>query len=323
MFDIITIGDATLDTFIVLDDSSSSCHIYKHKTLLCLNYADKTPIEQSTQSVGGNAANVAAGTQKLGLKASIVTELGADITGHIVHDELEHAGVNTSLIKTIPGKEKQNSIVLNYQSERTILSYHAKRAYSLPRLPSTKWIYYTSLGKGFEKLQNKLTKHLDTHPSTKLAMNPGSYQFKKGLKKIRQLLKRANILFVNKEEAVRILDCRMKKPKSLIKDLHNKGVKTVVITDGSEGSYASNGEEMYKMDVYPDRPIAKTGAGDAYASGFLAAIHHNKSLPDAMRWGSANAVSVIQKFGAHHGLCTKSGIQKILKKYPNINPETL
>jgi len=323
MLDLITIGDSTLDTFIVLDESSSACEIFKNKKMLCLNYADKTPIECSVQSVGGNAANVAVGTSKLGLHTAIVTEIGNDFTGHIVNEELSASKIDTSFVKILKGKETRYSIVLNYDSERTIISYHAPRKYSLPRLPQSEWIYYTSLGKNFEALQNKLAKHLDRHPNVKLAMNPGSYQCKKGIQKIRTLLHRTDLLFVNKEEAARLLGCKPKAIKSMIKNLHAKGVKTIVITDSENGSWASNGDHMYHMDIYPNKPLAKTGAGDAYASGFLAAMHKGKPLETCMQWGSANAASVIQKFGAQRGLSSASAIQKMIQKYTKIRPTQL
>lgn len=323
MFDLITIGDSTLDTFIALDESSSSCEIFKHKKLLCLNYADKTPIDCSTQSVGGNAANVAVGSRKLGLTSAIVTELGDDITGHIVKQELDAAGVDTTYVKSLKGKETRYSIVLNYDSERTIISYYAPRKYTLPRLPQSRWIYYTSLGKNFGQLQNKLVKHLKTHPSIKLAINPGSHQCKHGITKIRSLLKNTSILFVNKEEAARVLDCKPKAMKTMMRDLHKKGVKTVVITDGTKGSWASNGTEMYSMSIFPMKAFAKTGAGDAYASGFLAALSNGKDLSECMMWGSANSASVIQTFGAQKGLASKAGIKKIIKKYPKVRPTSL
>ena len=81
MFDLITIGDATIDTFLILDAASNCCELNKKKAMLCLNYADKITIVGSAQSVGGDAANVAVGAHKLGLKTAIVTELGNDING--------------------------------------------------------------------------------------------------------------------------------------------------------------------------------------------------------------------------------------------------
>jgi sugar/nucleoside kinase (ribokinase family) len=183
MYDVITIGDATFDTFLVIDDATINCDLKSEECKLCLNYADKLPIRHSTQSMGGDAANVAVGLTKLGLKTAIVTELGDDLNGHVIKQGLEEAKVNTEMVRILKDKETRYSVVLNFKAERTILSYHAPRTYSLPKLASTQWIYYTSLGKSFEKLQDKLEQYLKKHPETKLAMNPGSYQLKHGTKK--------------------------------------------------------------------------------------------------------------------------------------------
>ncbi len=321
MLDFISIGDATLDTFLVLDESSSSCSISKDKTLLCLNYADKTPIEHSTQSVGGNAANVAVGLKRLGFSAAIVTELGDDFAGHILLEELENEEVDTTFVKMLKSKTTRYSIVLNYQTERTILSYYAPRSYTLPALPQSNWIYYTSLGKGFEGLQKKLVSHLSKHPNVRLAMNPGSYQAKHGLDAIMQLLPRTDVLFVNKEEAALMTGGRAKPIPAMLKSLYKRGPDIVVVTDSTQGSYAYDGEHAYYMGIYPVTPKAKTGAGDAYASGFLSALMSQKPIREAMKWGSANAASVIRQLGAQKGLATKSGIKKIIKEYPNVEPE--
>lgn len=322
MYDLITIGDATFDTFIVLDEESSSCHMYKDKKLLCLNFADKTPITNTAQSAGGNAANVAVGVRKLGLETAIYTEIGDDVTGQIIESELERARVDTSLIKVLKGKETRYSIILNYETERTVLSYHAKRKYSLPHLPHTKWIYYTSMGKTFEAAQKKLISHLKKHPSVKLAMNPGSYQFKHGCKTIGNMLKHTDLLFVNKEEAACLFGKTKKPIRSAIKGLHREGVKEIVVTDGTDGAYASDGTNIYHMPIYKIQPLAKTGAGDAFASGYLAARIYNKDVPTAMKWGTANAASVIQKFGAQVGLATRAGIKRIVEKHKNTIPTT-
>lgn len=321
MLDLITIGDATLDTFLILDDTSSGCHMSKDNKLVCFDFAQKIPITHTAQSVGGNAANVAVGVKKLGKKTCIRTELGDDINGQIILDALKQAGVDDSLIKIIQNGDTRYSTVLNYKSERTILSYHAKRNYTLPNLPHTKWIFFTSMGKTFEKVETKLLNYLKKNPHIKLACNPGSYQFDKGLTHVKKLLGLTDLLVVNKEEAIKLVG---KKPiKSLLQALLKKGVKEVVITDSLNGSYASNGVESYFMKPYPIRAKAKTGAGDAYTSGFLAAILYGKSLAESMQWGTANAGGVIQEFGAQKGLLTKTKLENLIKKYPRVIPKKI
>ncbi|PIZ95576.1 MAG: hypothetical protein COX81_00725 [Candidatus Magasanikbacteria bacterium CG_4_10_14_0_2_um_filter_37_12] len=320
MFDLITIGDSLVDIFFVLDEKNSDCIVDLKNKKICFGYADKMSIEHSTHSVGGNAANVAVGTQKLGITTAILTEIGDDINGQIIFDALQKAKVDTNLIKVQENQETRYSVVLNYQSERTILSYHAKRSYTLPNLPDTDWIYYTSLGKSFEKLQNKLVDHLKKNQKIKLAMNPGSYQFKNGLKKIKEILPLVDLLFLNKEEAEKMVGKR-KDIISLLKEILRTGVKKTVLTDSTTGSYSSDGTNFYSMSSYPIKSLAKTGAGDAYTSGFLSATILGKNITEAMQWGTANASGVIQKFGAEEGLLGIRQIQKIIKEYPKITPK--
>ncbi|PIT86048.1 MAG: hypothetical protein COU33_05315 [Candidatus Magasanikbacteria bacterium CG10_big_fil_rev_8_21_14_0_10_43_6] len=322
MFDIITLGDATFDTFIVIDDDCGQCRVNVKTRQLCLNYADKVCIDHIDQSVGGNASNVAVGGKKLGLKTSLVTELGDDINGLAIQHELHKAGIDLTHTKILKNKQTRFSVVLNYKSERTILSYHAPRKYTLPKLPSTQWIYYTSLGKSFESVQKKLVAHLKKNPSTKLALNPGSYQMKKGLSAMRGLLSQTDLLFVNKEEAQQLVG-KKERISRLLVSLHAKGVGVVVITDGTNGSYMYEGEHAYMMKPYEITAKAKTGAGDAYASGFLAALINKKTPHVAMQWGSANAAGVIQKIGAHRGLLSRAAVYNMIKKYPEISPKKI
>lgn len=324
MLDVITIGDCMLDTFLVIDheEASLQCDLKKENCLLCLNYADKIPIRETGQSVGGNAANLAVALKKLGLKTAIVSELGDDINGQIIKNELEKSGVNIDNLKISPNLETRYSVILGFQAERTVLSYYSKRNYSLPSLPPSQWLYYTSLGKSFEKLQDQLQKYLQKNSTIKLAMNPGSHQLKKNLAKTKQILPKVNLLFVNKEEAGRLVG-KKKKITEYFSALHKIGIKIAVITDGAKGSYASNGQEKYFMPIFPIKPVDKTGAGDAYASGFMAAHLKNKNLAEAMAWGTANAGHVTTKIGAEHGLLNEKSLQKILKKYPHIKAKKI
>jgi len=322
MLDLITIGDSTFDTYLILEQHQKTCSLSTNKKMLCFNYAEKTPIENTAQSVGGNAANVAVGVKKLGSKTAIVTELGDDINGHIIKEELEKMKVDVSLVKKIKNVATRYSIILNYCGERTILSYHAKRNYSLPKLPKTKWLYYTSLGKSFEKLQINLEKYLGKNQDVKLAFNPGSYQMNKGLNTVKQILPQVSILFVNKEEACKLVG-KKETPKKLLSSLHKMGAKMIVITDNQNGSYAFDGEHSYFMPIYKVNMIAMTGAGDAYTSGFLGAILSGKHFTEAMVWGTANASSVIQEFGSQQGLLNKKQLDKIMKENKSIQAKII
>jgi ribokinase len=150
-------------------------------------------------------------------------------------------------------------------------------------------------------------------PESKLAFQPGTFQMKLGVDALKPLYERSGIFFCNKEEAERILD----KPagsdmKGLLQSIKALGPKIVVITDDVRGSYYIN-ESSYTAHVprYPDPrpPFEITGAGDALASGTVAALALGKSLEEALRWGSADASAVLQEIGAQKGLLTREQLE--------------
>lgn len=323
MFDLITIGDVVIDTHVKIDDASLECGL-DNSCKLCLSYADKIPIAESFQSLGGNAANVACAGVKLGLKTAILTTLGMDSNSVLAKQELDKNKVVTDFVKMDSKTKTRYSVVLSFKGERTILSYHQKRNYYFPaKLPMTDWIYYTSLSDNFLPLQAKVFGYLKKHKDTKLAFNPGSYQIKKSLPAVLKTIKKADILILNLEEAERVLKTTLKKEKTvinLIKKLLKIGAKEVVVTDGDKGAWVANSKEMWFMVIYPEKVAAKTGAGDAFSAGYLAARIQNKTLVDALRWGTANSAGVVTKVGAQNGLLSKAGVLGIIKKYPRIRP---
>jgi len=165
-----------------------------------------------------------------------------------------------------------------------------------------------------------MKKHVERHPETRFVINPGSYQLRYWMKKIQELFSRTFLAFFNKEEAAIVIGEKEDIPKT-IKKLHSFGIAHVAITDSERGSYASDGQTVWFLPPFPIAPLAKTGAGDAYASGFLSALFYKKSIPDAMRWGTANAGGVIQEFGAQKGLLNNQRMRRVLAQYKKIVPE--
>jgi len=308
-----------------IDQASLECDINHKHCQLCFDYASKIPIAGSFQCLGGNATNVAIGATKLGLNTAIFSSVGNDSNGEMIVDELKKYGVNTSFVNLDNQTQTRYSIILNFKGERTILSYHAKRKYNWPQnLPPTDWIYYTSLSKGFEVMQNKLIKFLDTHPTVRLAINPGSYQIKNALKTLIGIIKRTDILFVNLEEAEKIANTTLKKAKTISAIIHKlllQGVKEVIITDATRGAWAGNEEEIWHLDSYPVTVVAKTGAGDAFSAGYLSARFYNHDVPTSIQWGVANSCSVISEHGPHQGLLNQKGIKRMISKYAKIEPK--
>ncbi len=316
MYDFIAIGDSTLDVFLQLSEASLSCQINKEQCLLCLEYAEKIPVDKVTQIPGaGNASNAAVGASRMGLRSAIVSVLGKDDLGKEILLGWKKEKVGTKYV-TIDTKRGTNySTVLNFKGERTILVHGEKRDYKLPKLDKTKWIYYTSLGPGHEKMEKQLLVHLKKNPEVKVCFNPGTKQLRRGLKSIMDIVRRSDIFIVNKQEAELLLGDGERPILNLLVAFHHINSKIVVITDGPNGSHATDGKTVWSMGIYPGPVVERTGAGDGYATAFTTALIKGWSIPEAMRAGTANGWSVVQYIGPQEGLLNETKMRVALKKF--------
>lgn len=318
-FDLISIGDSTIDLFVEVDveDAHTVCTLDNDRCVVCFNYGSKIPVKKMTRIAAvGNAANNAVGSSRLGLKTAIYTVIGSDKDSQETRDILEREGVDISFVVMESDKRSNLSVVLNYNSERTIFVYHEDRKYNLPQLPGAKWVYYTSVAKGHDILHNQVPEYIKSS-GARLAFNPGSYQLREGLEVLRPLLGITDILLLNREEAQFLVGGDIEDIKGLFQKLKATGPKIVVITDGKNGSYASfDGREVWHAGIPESSAVVEmTGAGDAYATGFLVATCKGKELPEAMVWGTMNATSVVQYVGAREGLLTEAKMQEFIEKY--------
>ncbi len=315
--DLLSVGDVTVDTFLFINDAHVECSLDKKACQLCVNYADKLPVERLERLAAGNAANNAVGATRLGMKAVLVCSIGKDASGEMIRREMRGEGVDTRLITVQPRSQTNASTVLSFKGERTIFVYHAPRKYALPaKTPTARAMYYTSVGEHHEKLNRDVVTYIKKTGAL-LGFNPGTYQLRSAAAALKSVLAVTGILFVNKEEAARIIG-RGGEIKEQLAALHQLGAKIVVITDGPSGSFVFDGEHFYTMGI-PDTPIVeRTGAGDAFASAFLVARMRGKSVPDAMCWGTMNASSVIMYVGPQAGLLRASAIVAFHKKHKHV-----
>lgn len=321
-FDVIAIGDTTQDVFLQMSDASLQCDVDGKNCRLCFDYAEKIGVDKKTDVPAvGNAANHAIGVARLGFRAAIYSVVGDDTQGKISKDVFAENGVDTSYL-TFDSQHSTNfSTVINYKAERTIFVYHEPRAYQLPELAPTTWVYLTSAsGSGVEALHAQVSRYLASHPEVKLAFNPGTYQMKLGKEKLQELFKRTAILFLNREEAMRVLGTKNPDVAPLITAFHGLGVATMVLTDGPAGSYASNGHSVWFLPIFDGPVIERTGCGDAFGSGFLSAILAGKDIQTAMLWGNANSTSVLQYIGAREGLLQPVALAKMIEDNNTIQP---
>ncbi len=328
-YDLVCVGDCTTDAFIKLIDASVHCDQNHEHCQLCMPFADKIPYESLTIVPGvGNSANVAVGASRIGLTTALLTAIGGDYYGEEILRVFRKEGVDTKFVKVNRQKPTNYHFVLNFKAERTILIRHNDYEYYSPGDidRKTDWIYFSSIGKNTIPFHKKVADYLKKHPDVRMGFNPGTFQLEFGTVKMKEIYRLTHVLFVNREEAELITGKHKSDIIPLFKGLHALGPKIIVITDGPKGAYASDGECRYFMPPYPDPklPISRTGAGDAFSTGFLSALIYGFTIHEALRWAPIESMNVVQSFGAQAGLLKKHELLSLLKKAPkNYNPKPI
>ena len=308
-FDILCVGDAKIDSFLTLNQANKHLRYLEETNELCMKFGEKIAVDKAEILLGGDAANVSVGTARLGMNTAIVAEIGKNEFAQKIINTLNQEKVDTSNVLQTEGQQSSFSTIINFKGERTIFSEHVERNHDFNFEDiSTKWVYLTSLG---NKWQNAYQKTLDFVNDTKvnLAFNPGTLQIENGRSGLEKILQATSLLFVNKEEGEELLDFPQgqKEIKDILVHLREHGPKIVVITDGKNGSFSIDEKgNISEKGIIQVEIVGKTGAGDAYSSGFLSAIVYNKSITEAMEWGTRNSASVISKVGAQTGLLHKT-----------------
>lgn len=322
MFDLISLGDVVIDTFIPLTDAEIEVNHNGTDRKLCLRYGDKIPVGPSIFMVAGNAANNAVGSSRLNLKTAIYANVGGDDDGGRIKRKFKEEGIDNRYVVVNEDLPSNHHVVLDFKGERTILIYHQPWKYHFPELDKSKWVYLTSLSPSFvdSDLIEQLIRYLE-RTGANMLYNPGTFQIKVGVKKNPRLLSLTEAFIVNVEEAKLILGYKESENvniKKILRGIVDLGPRMAIITDGGKGSYGYDGEKFYQLGVFPAKLVEMTGSGDAYATGVLAGLFYGKILAEAMRWGAANGASVVEQVGPQAGLLTYNQMQERLKESAKI-----
>jgi ribokinase len=320
--DVISIGDIVTDAFIKLFDNQAQAYENEYGKWLAMQFGTKLPFDhvEVVQAVG-NAANAAVAFARLGLNSSFVTNVGGDQEGRDMIAALNTNGVDHRFVKVNPDKKSNYHYVLWYKDERTILIKHEEYDYHWPHITPNdmpKWVYFSSISEHAIPYHDQVSEWLQKNPEVKLAFQPGTFQMQAGAERLAALYQRSEVLILNREEAVLVGGGNHEDIHDLINHLHDLGPKIVVLTDGPNGAYASDGQNRFRMPLYPDPapPVDRTGAGDAFASTFVAALTKGNTIEGALQWAPINSMSVVQKTGAQAGLLTEEALGDFLKDAP-------
>lgn len=315
-YDIISIGSVVHDIFL---QGESFVEVEGQEFAtgkgICVNLGSKIDVENIYHRTGGSALNTAITFSRFGLRTALVASIGTDESSSVIQRRIDQENIATEFLNHDSKRATATSILIHSQSgERSILAYRGASLYldiSFEEidamLEQTAWVYITHIP---EQSSDVFEYILKTAPqrNVKIALNPGSTQLKQG-EKIVPLLSGVSVLFVNQEEASTLTGIEYSQEKQVFEKLDQWIDGVAVMTKGKEGVVVSDGKMQYSGAALPDPPqgfVDRTGAGDAFGSGFTAAMAQGKSIEDAIQLGSANATGVITQWGPNQGLLSNA-----------------
>lgn len=312
MFDVVTFGSATQDIFVrskefKLIDSPE----FLIGKALAVGAGEKVYVEELVFASGGGGTNCAATFALQGIGVYYVGLVGNDLAGRNIIKDLHQLGVGADFVKITNKANTPVSIILSVpDGERSILVYegasHLLRKEDVPweKIKKARWFYVSGLSGESSKVFPEIINFAKEN-NVKIAANPGHDQLGKDLEILKSLLGKIDILIVNSEEASLITGIDYKQEEEVFKKFDELAPGIAVITGGKKGAAVSDGENIYRAGIPESGYTDRTGAGDAFASGFVSAIINGESVESAIQFATANATSCVQQLGAKNGLLKK------------------
>ena len=260
-----------------------------------------------SKAPGGSAANTIVALARLGIDTGFVGVLGNDNEGDIVLDAFMREGVDV-MIKRVDGSTGAAIGFIDSKGERTLYIYPGVNDklrindIDMEFVANSKFVHMSSF---VNRAQLEMLCELATQlkeSKSKLSFSPGMLCSKYELADLCTIIERSEVVFLSENELESLVSGNNYENRA--SKLLDIGASIVCVTLGERGCYVVNtAAESYLVEAYPTADIVDTtGAGDAFAAGFLYGLLHSKSIYECARAGNLLASYCIRRYGSRNGL---------------------
>lgn len=254
---------------------------------------DEVEIKNLLLSVGGSASNFTVGLSRLNVNTGIIARIGRDYFGEVVVKEFEREGVNTECLLKTDIQTGKVFIAVEPHGERSMYTFiGANKKFKLQRedieyINNSKILHITQM---YKDVVLKASKHANI-----LSFNPGAILSSFGINKLKEIIERTDILFLNEKEMNILTGMEIDDGASMLLDI---GTKIVIVTCGKNGANLYTKKGLIHSPARKVKAIDTTGAGDSFAAGFIAAYVKEKKLNECLDFANIVASHCVEKLGA-------------------------
>lgn len=258
---------------------------------------------------GGKGLNQSIACARAGANVYHAGCIGED--GGFLMDIMKDSGVDTSLVKCVPGKNGHAIIQVNKSGENSIFLYGGSNEQITKE-------YIDFVLENFEErdillLQNEIN-NVDYivqkagEMKMCIVLNPSPFNDKISKIKFEYL----SYLILNEGEVKDISGCNSS--HDAIKFLNEKypGLKTI-LTLGSKGSEFYDGNDSFEQPAFKVKAVDTTAAGDTYTGYFAAGLASGMNIPDILKTASAASAVSVTKNGAAPSIPNTDEVEFFLK----------
>jgi len=271
---------------------------------------------------GGCASNTGYALNKLGISTGLMGKVGTDGFGDFFANYMSDAGLDIrGLRRTTTSNTSGTMVMVSSDGERTFFHYLGANAelcyedidFDIIKEAKILHIAGTFLMPNFdgEPTARVLRKARELGIITSLDTawdSKGNW-----MKVIEPCLRHLDIFLPSIEEARMITN--KQEPEDIAESLLSYGIKIVSLKMGERGSYTRTNDWDLYLPIYKVDAIDSTGAGDAYAAGFLAGVAKGMDYRDAALLGNAVGAFCVTAIGSTAGIKDMKQTQDFMDKY--------
>jgi fructokinase len=309
-YDILGIGNAIVDVVARAEDAFLSRHDMHKGAMILIDsaaadalYAAMPPGQESS---GGSVANTCAVAAGLGSRVAYIGKVADDQLGGVFRHDINAVGVHCPTAPLCGGAPTARCLILvTPDGQRTMNTFLGacvtlNQADVDPALVAASAITYLE-GYLFDPLAAQAAFHkaaIIAHAAGRrvaLSLSDAFCVNRHRAAFLDLVANHVDILFANETEITALYERNSFEEAA---EAARNDVALAALTRSEAGSLILHGEETVAVAAEPTRLVDTTGAGDAYAAGFLAGLTSGKSLNLCGRMGSIAAAEVISHYGA-------------------------
>ena len=268
-----------------------------------------TLVDTMELHIGGCASNTGTALAKIGVDTAIIGKVGSDGFGDFVVDSLSKHGADCSgIVRDGETSTSVTMVMIHGDGERSFIHYLGANAtlteddIDLDLVGRGRILHVAGCflmpafdGKPAARVLKKaremgVTTTLDTCWDSR-----GNW-----MKLLEPCLEHVDYAVPSIEEARMLTD--KQSPEDVARALMDKGVKNVALKMGDQGCYIKSPDVELSIPIYQVDTVDATGAGDAFAAGFLTGLVNGWDLERTGKFANATGAFCVTALGATTGI---------------------